>query len=113
MAKGFGGMPGNLQGMLNQAKRLQKEIQKAQEEAEKIVLEGSAGGGMVKVEITGAFELKSVVLEKEVVNPDDIEMLQDLVMAAINDGLRKIKQAKEEIHNKATGGLGMDIPGLF
>ncbi len=110
MAKGFGGMPGNIQEMMKQAQKMQEKLLKAQEETEKLSVESSAGGGMVKVVMNGKYQVTSLSIEKEVVNPDDVEMLQDLLTAAINEASVKVQAAIKSEMSKATG--GMNIPGL-
>jgi len=104
MAKGMGQM-------MKQAQKIQAQIMKAQEEMGLKTIEGSAGGGMVSVTVNGRQEVLAVKIEPEVVDPDDIEMLQDLVMAAVNDGLKKSQEMVAEEMKKITGGL--NIPGLF
>ena len=111
MAKGFGGAPGNMQALMKQAQKMQQDLLKAQQDAESFSCEGSAGGGAVKVAATGKQEITSVLIDKEVVNPDDIEMLQDLVKAAVNDALAKVKEHTKGALGSVTGGL--NIPGLF
>jgi DNA-binding YbaB/EbfC family protein len=111
MAKGFGGMPGNLQDIMKQAQKMQKEILKAQEEAANITAQGSSGGGMVKVTANGKNQLVSVEVEKEVINPEDPEMLQDLIIAAANEALQKVGEGLKAEMAKVTG--GMNLPGLF
>lgn len=96
--------------MLKQAKKLQQEMGKIQEESRKKTVEASAGGGMVTVTVNGAMEILSIKIEREVVNPDDIEMLQDLIVAATNEALRQAQQMVNEEMGKVTGGL--NIPGL-
>jgi len=110
MAKGFGGMPGNMQDMLKQAQKMQQDIAKMQEEAQSMTAEGSSGGGMVTAVANGKHQIESVVIDKEVVNPDDIEMLQDLVAAAVNEALRNVQEQIQEKMSKITG--GMSIPGM-
>lgn len=111
MAKGFSGVPGNMGAMLKQAQKMQENLLKAQEEAQNLVAEGSSGGGMVKVVATGSNRIKSIKIEKEVVNPDDIEMLQDLVLAACNDALERVQSEVKGKLEQVTG--GMSLPGLF
>jgi DNA-binding YbaB/EbfC family protein len=111
MSKGFKGMPGNLQGLMQQAQKLQAELAKAQESAQLLTAEGSAGGRMVTVVASGKNVIQSVTIDKQVVNPDDVEMLQDLVMAACNDALNKVQEKMKEELSKITG--GMSIPGLM
>jgi hypothetical protein len=96
--------------MMRQAKKLQQEMGKIQEESRKKIVEASAGGGMVTVTANGAMEIISIKIEREVVNPDDIEMLQDLIVAATNEALRRAQQMINEEMGKVTGGL--NIPGL-
>ncbi len=96
--------------MMQQAKKLQQEMGKIQEESRKKIVEASAGGGMVTVTANGAMEIISIKIEREVVNPDDIEMLQDLIVAATNEALRRAQQMINEEMGKVTGGL--NIPGL-
>jgi DNA-binding YbaB/EbfC family protein len=96
--------------IMRQAKKLQQEMGKIQEETRKKTVEASAGGGMVTVTANGGMEIVSIKIEREVVNPDDIEMLQDLIVAATNEVLRRAQQMVNEEMSKITGGL--NIPGL-
>ena len=100
-------MLGNI---MREAQKLQTEIQKVQEEAKKKTVEATAGGGMVTVVTSGGGEVVSMKIDKEVVNPDDIEMLQDLILAATNEALRRAQEMVNEEMSKLTGGLQM--PGL-
>jgi DNA-binding YbaB/EbfC family protein len=86
-----GGGMGNMQNMMKQMQKMQKEMAKAQEELGEKKIEGSAGGGMVTVVVTGHKEVVDVIIKPEAVDPDDIEMLQDLVLAATNDALKKVE----------------------
>ncbi len=95
---------------MKQAQKLQKKMLKTQEELATKTIEASAGGGMVKVVANGGQKIESILLEKEVVDPEDIEMLQDLVMAAVNDALTKSQEMVSAEMGKLTGGL--NIPGL-
>ena len=95
---------------MKQAQKLQKKMLKTQEELVKKTVEAASGGGMVKVIANGGQRIESIVLEKEVVDPEDIEMLQDLVMAAVNDALKKSQDMVSAEMGKLTGGL--NIPGL-
>lgn len=97
--------------MMKQAQKLQSKMLKLQEEAAAQTIEGSAGGGMVKVVANGRQQIVSISIEKEVVDPDDLEMLQDLVLAAANDALQKSQEMVAEKMSKLTG--GMNIPGLM
>jgi len=99
-----------MQDMMRQAQKLQAEMQKTQEEAKKMTVEATSGGGMVTVVANGAGELVSIKIEKDVVNADDVEMLQDLVLAASNEAIRRAQQAVGEQMSKLTAGL--NIPGL-
>ena len=100
----------NMNSMMKQAQKLQKKMLKTQEELAKKTVEASAGGGMVKVIANGGQKIESIVLEKEVVDPEDIEMLQDLVLAAVNDALKKSQDMVSAEMGKLTGGL--NIPGM-
>jgi len=100
-------MIGNL---MKQAQKMQQEMGRIQEESRKKTVEASAGGGMVVATANGALEIVSLKIEKDVVNPEDIEMLQDLVVAAVNEALRRAQQMISEDMKKATGGL--NLPGL-
>lgn len=101
----------NLGNIMNQAKKIQERLASVQEEMALKTIDGSAGGGMVTVTANGRQEIVSLKIEPEVVNPDDIEMLQDLVQAAVNDALRKSQEMVQQEMSKITGGL--KIPGLF
>lgn len=100
----------NLGNIMKQAKKMQERMGKLQQELETRTIEAQAGGGMVKVVVNGKFEIVSLQIEKDVVNPDDIEMLQDLVVAAVNEGIRKSQEMASEEMAKITGGL--KIPGM-
>jgi hypothetical protein len=97
--------------MLKQAQKLQADLARLQEELGSRTVEGTAGGGMVKARATGKQEILSIEIEKEVVDPEDLEMLQDLVTAAVNEALRKARELAAEEMGRLTGGVG--IPGLF
>jgi len=101
----------NMNNIMKQAKKIQERITKIQEEMEKKTVEASSGGGMVSVVINGKNELLSLKIEKEVVNPEDIDMLQDLIMAAVNEGMRKAQEMVSSEMAKVTGGF--NIPGMF
>ena len=96
--------------MMKQAQQLQSKMMKLQEELAERTVESSSGGGMVKVTANGRQQILSIQIEKEVVDPDDVEMLQDLVMAAINDALAKAQEMVSSEMGKLTGGL--NIPGM-
>ncbi len=109
MNKGFK-FPGNMQDMMRQAQKMQEDLKRVQEESQTLEAEASVGGGMVKARANGKQEIVSLTLSPEVVNKDDVEMLQDLVVAAVNESLTKIKEQTAEAMKKVTGGLS--IPGL-
>jgi hypothetical protein len=109
MAKrgGFpGGMPGNMNNLMKQAQRMQKQMEEAQKELEDQEITATAGGGAVEVTVSGKREITKVKLSEEVVDPDDIEMLEDLIMAAANEALRKVEEASQASMSKITGGIG-------
>ncbi|MFC4410211.1 YbaB/EbfC family nucleoid-associated protein [Chungangia koreensis] len=102
---------GNMQGMMKQMQKMQKQMAEAQEELGQKHLEGTAGGGMVKVVMTGHKEVVEVVIDPSVVDPEDVEMLQDLVVIATNDALKQV----DEITNSTMGQFtkGLNLPGMF
>lgn len=113
MAKrgGFpGGMPGNMNNLMKQAQRMQRQMEEKQQELETKEFTATAGGGAVTVTVSGKKEITSVKLSKEVVDPDDIEMLEDLIVAAANEALREMEAASTEAMNSLTGGLGGGFP---
>ncbi len=97
--------------MMKQAQQLQSKMMKLQEELAEKTVESSSGGGMVKVTASGRQQILSIQVEKEVVDPDDVEMLQDLILAAVNDALAKAQEMVSSEMSKLTGGL--NIPGLM
>ncbi len=105
------GMGGNMNNMIKQAQKMQQNMLKMQEEIEKEEFEASAGGGAVSVKMSGKKELVSVSIKPEAVDPDDVEMLEDLILTAVNDVLGKVDQANASKMSSITG--GMNIPGLF
>ena len=109
MAKrgGFpGGMPGNMNNLMKQAQRMQRQMEEAQKELEEKEVTATAGGGAVEVTVSGKHEVIKIKLSEEVVDPDDIEMLEDLIVAATNEALRKIDEISQASMAKVTGGLG-------
>jgi DNA-binding YbaB/EbfC family protein len=96
--------------IMREAQKLQSEMAKLQEEVKKKTVEATSGGGMVTVVASGAGEIVSIKIEKEVVNPDDIEMLQDLIIAAVNEALRRANEMMNSEMAKLTGGL--QLPGI-
>ena len=117
MAKGgFRGMPGGMGGMnqaamIKQAQKMQQEMLRMQEEMENKTYAAAAGGGMVKAEVNGKHELVSLEINPEAVDPDDVEMLQDMVMAAVNEAMRTADVDSANNMSKLTGGL--NLGGLF
>ncbi len=100
----------NFQNIIKQAQQMQAKMMKLQEELASRTVEASAGGGMVTAVVNGKHELVSLKIEKDVVNPDDVEMLQDLIVAAVNEAVRKAQEMAQAEMAKLTGGL--QIPGL-
>ena len=105
-----GGMPGNMNNLMKQAQRMQRQMEESQKELETKEFTAKAGGGAVEVTVTGKKEVIKVKLTEEVVDPDDIEMLEDLVVAAVNEAMRMAEEANAEVMNKMTGGLGGGFP---
>jgi len=103
-------MKGGLGNIVRQAQKMQAQMQKIQEELANKTVEASSGGGMVKAVVNGKQELLSIKIEPEVVNPSDVEMLQDLIVAAVNEGIKRSQAMMSEEMGKVTGGLG--VPGL-
>lgn len=101
----------NMNQMMKQVKKMQEQMLKAQEELADKKVEGSSGGGVVTVEVNGHKKVLSITLKPEVVDPDDIEMLQDLVITAVNDAMAKAEELANADMGKFTN--GMKIPGLF
>ena len=109
MAKGgFPGMGGaNMQKLMKQAQKMQQDMQRTQEELQSREFTATAGGGMVTAVVTGARELKTLSISPECVDPDDVEMLQDLVTAAVNEALRSAAETTEREMSRITGGMGL------
>lgn len=107
-----GGMPGNMANLMKQAQKMQRQMEEQAKELETKEFIATAGGGAVEVVISGKRELLRVKLEEEVVDPEDIEMLQDLIVAATNEALRKVDEESNSTMNKLTGGLGGGMPGI-
>ncbi len=113
MARRGGGFPGmgggNMQQLARQAQKLQEQMEKVQQELDEREFEASSGGGMVNVKVNGKKEVLDIQINPEAVDPDDVEMLQDIVLAAVNEALREAADTVEREMGKLTGGLG----GLF
>jgi DNA-binding YbaB/EbfC family protein len=106
--------PPNMQQLLKQAQKMQQEMMAAQESLKDEVVEATAGGGMVTVKVTGDLEIKSITIDPQAVDPDDVELLQDMVLAAVNEALRSAQElASSKLGGIAGGGLGgLGLPGL-
>jgi nucleoid-associated protein EbfC len=106
----------NVNQMMRQVQQMQAEMMKAQEELKHQVVEASAGGGMVTVKVSGELELKELVIDPEAVDPEDVELLQDMVQAAVNEAIRAAQELQASKLGAATGGLGnlgnLGLPGL-
>ena len=105
-----GMMPGNMNNLMKQAQRMQRQMEEGQKELETKEFTATAGGGAVEVKVSGKKEVVSVTLKEEVVDPEDIEMLQDLIVAATNEALRQAEEASESLMGKMAGGLGGGFP---
>lgn len=105
-----GGMPGNMSNLMKQAQRMQRQMEESAKELESKEFTAAAGGGAVEVTVTGKKEVTRVKLDPEAVDPDDVEMLEDLIMAATNEALRKADEASAANMAKLTGGLGGGLP---
>ena len=107
-----GMMPGNMNNLMKQAQKMQRQMEEAQKELEEKEITATAGGGAVEVTISGKKEITKVKLSEEVVDPDDIEMLEDLIMAATNEALRQLEEVSSNSMAKITGGMG-GLGGMF
>ena len=107
-----GGMPGNMANLMKQAQKMQKQMEEQAKEMETKEFTATAGGGAVEITVSGTREVLKVKLDEEVVDPDDIEMLEDLIVAATNEALRKVEEASASAMSKLTGGLGAGMPGM-
>lgn len=106
-------MSKNMGNILKQAQKMQEKMAEIQKEVSSKTVEASSGGGMVTATVNGKQELIAIKIDPSVINPDDVEMLQDLIIAAVNEGIKRSQQMLAEEMGKITGGLGMNIPGLF
>src|SRR3989440_12162985 len=105
--------PPNMQQLLKQAKKMQEDMLAAQEALKDEVVDASAGGGMVTVQVTGDLSVKSIKIDPEAVDPDDVELLQDMVLAAVNEGLRSAQELAASKMGGIAGGLGgLGLPGM-
>ncbi len=105
-----GGMPGNMANLMKQAQKMQRQMEENQKELEEKEFTAKAGGGAVEVTVSGEKEIKSIKLSEEAVDPDDIETLEDLITAAVNEALRMVEEENSQNINKLTGGLGGGFP---
>ena len=105
-----GAMPGNMNNLMKQAQRMQRQMEEAQKELEEKEVTATAGGGAVEVTVSGKHEVTKIKLSEEVVDPDDIEMLEDLIMAATNEAMRQVDEATQKSMSQITGGLGGGFP---
>ena len=102
-----GGMPGNMNNLMKQAQRMQRQMEEQQKELEEKEVTGTAGGGAVEVTVSGKKEVTRVHLDPDAVDPEDVEMLEDLIMAATNEALRQIDEMTQASMAKLTGGMGL------
>ena len=118
MARGYGGGGGfgggaNLNNIMKQAQKMQKDVARVQEELAEKTVEATSGGGVVKVVVSCDKKIQELIISPEAVDPDDIEMLQDLIVAAVNEALRIAEETSAAEMGKVTGGFGGAMPGLF
>ena len=111
LPQGVGGGPSNMQSMIKQAQKMQEDMAAKQAELDEREYDVAAGGGVVNVKINGKKEILSVKIDPEVVDPDDIETLEDLIVAAVNEGIKKVEAISADEMQKITG--SMSIPGMF
>ena len=111
LPQGMGGGPQNMNAMIRQAQKMQDDMKQKQAELEGMEFKSTSGGGMVEVTISGKKEIKSIILKPEIVDPEDIEMLQDLIVAAVNEAIRTVEDTASAEMEKITGSL--QIPGMF
>jgi len=111
LPQGFGGGPGNMNSMIKQAQKMQEDMQAKQAEIEEREFSVTSGGGAVEVVMSGKKQIKSLTIKPDVVDPDDVEMLQDLIIAAVNEAIKNIEDTTASELEKITGGLS--LPGLF
>ncbi len=111
LPKGVGAGPNNMQGMIKQAQKMQEDMEAKQAELDAMEYDIQAGGGAVTVKINGKLEVQSIAISPEVVDPDDIETLSDILVAGVNEAIKKVTETNNEAMSKITGGL--NVPGLF
>ena len=108
-----GGMPGNMANLMKQAQKMQRQMEEQAKEMETKEFTATAGGGAVEATVSGTKKVLSLKLDEEAVDPDDVEMLEDLIVAALNEALEKVDAESSSAMSKLTGGMGGGIPGLF
>ena len=114
LPKGMGGGPSDMQSMIKQAQKIQEDMETLQNDLNERVYDIAAGGGMVTVKINGKLEVLAIDIKPEVVDPDDIETLSDILVAAVNEAIKQVNTINSEEMGKVTGGLNVpSIPGLF
>jgi DNA-binding YbaB/EbfC family protein len=106
-----GGNMGNMQGMMKKVQKMQADMAKLQEDLKSRVLETTAGGGVIKIEVNGNKEIVNLKIDQSAVDPDDVEMLEDLILTAVNDAMKQVDEVAEKEMAKITG--GMKMPGMF
>ena len=112
--KGMGGGPQNMNAMIRQAQKMQEDMEALQAELDAREYEISAGGGMVKLRISGTREILSIDIDPDIVDPDDVETLADIITAAVNEGIKRVDETNSAEMPKITGGMGgMGLPGMF
>ncbi len=113
LPKGVGGGPSNMQSMLKQAQKMQEDMNSLRDELDEREYEVKAGGGVVTVKINGKLEILGIDIDPEIVDPDDIETLADILTAGVNEAIKKVNDTNAEEMNKITGSLNLGMPGLF
>lgn len=111
LPQGFGGGPSNMQGVIKQAQKMQERMAELQAELDEKEYDFTVGGGMITIKMNGKKEMQSIEIKPEVVDPDDIEMLQDLIVAGVNEAISSIEKTNNDEMSKVTGNL--NIPGMF
>ena len=106
-------MPGNMANLMKQAQKMQRQMEEQAKEMETKEFTATAGGGAVEVTVSGTKKVLKVKLDEEAVDPDDVEMLEDLIVAAVNEAMDKVEEVSASARSKFTGGMGGQMPGLF
>lgn len=107
------GMPGNMNNLMKQAQRMQRQMEEGQKELEVKEFSAKSGGGAVEAVVNGKKELVKLTISEEAVDPEDVEMLQDMIVAAVNEAMKQADEASQELMGKMTGGLGRRLPVLI